>query len=170
MAAKTCGVAIVRYSAGVLEWKTDDLKVLDRNTRKMITLYGALHPKTNVDRVHLAWQNGGRRLISCEWCVKAEENHLAWYVRNSNERLIPEVRKIKIDFAAQEQALRTNYVNIYRSVDSPLCRMCNEKGETNAINHILSECKMLAQKECKRRHDNNLLPDWSTGNSVVSMT
>ena len=56
-------------------------------------------------------------------------------------------------FAAQEQALRANYVkfNIDNSVDSPLCRMCNQKGET--INHILSECKMLAQKEYKRRQD-----------------
>ena len=60
-------------------------------------------------------------------------------------------------FAAQEQALRTNYVkfNIDKSVDSPLCRMCNQKGET--INHILSECKMLAQKEYKRRHDNIII-------------
>ena len=57
-------------------------------------------------------------------------------------------------FAAQEQALRMNYVkvNIAKSVDSLLCRMCNQKSET--INHILSECKMLAQKECKRGHDN----------------
>lgn len=57
-------------------------------------------------------------------------------------------------FSAQEQALRTNYVkyNINKSVDSPLCRLCNQKRET--INHILSECKMLAQKEYKRRHDN----------------
>ena len=48
---------------------------------------------------------------------------------------------------AQEQALRTNYVKfkIDKSVYSPLCAMCNQKGET--INHILSECKMLAQKE-----------------------
>ena len=29
-------------------------------------------------------------------CVKAEENNLAWYVRNSNERLMAGVRKIKI--------------------------------------------------------------------------
>ena len=47
----------------------------------------------------------------------------------------------------------TNYVkfNIDKSVDSLLCRICNQKGE---INHILSECKMLAQKEYKRRHGN----------------
>ena len=67
-------------------------------------------------------------------------------------------------FAAQEQALRTNYVkfNIDKSVDSPLCRMCNQKGET--INHILSECKMLAEKEYKRTHDNIArLVHWKLG-------
>ena len=29
-------------------------------------------------------------------CVKADKNNLAWYVRNSNERLMAGVRKIKI--------------------------------------------------------------------------
>ena len=49
-------------------------------------------------------------------------------------------------FAATEQALRTNYVkfNIDKSVNSPLCRLCGQKGGT--INHIISECKCLAQK------------------------
>ena len=57
-------------------------------------------------------------------------------------------------FAAQEQALRTNFVkfSIDKSVKSPLCRLCNQKDET--INHIVSECKMLANREYKRRHDN----------------
>ena len=56
--------------------------------------------------------------------------------------------------AAQDQALRTNYVkyHIDKTLESPLCRLCGEKGET--INHIVSECKMLAQREYKRRHDN----------------
>ena len=62
----------------------------------MMTLHGALHPKTGVDRLYLPRQNGGRGLISCEMCVKAEENNLAWYVNNSNERLMEGVRKTKI--------------------------------------------------------------------------
>ena len=61
-----------------------------------MTLYGALHPKSDVDRVYLARQKGGRGLISCEICVKAKENNLAWYVRNSSERLMAGARKIKI--------------------------------------------------------------------------
>ena len=52
--------------------------------------------KSDVDRVYVARQKGGRGFIRCEMCVKAEENNLAWYVRNSNERLMAGVRKIKI--------------------------------------------------------------------------
>ena len=41
--------------------------------------------------------------------------------------------------AAQEQALRTNYVKFHidRTVESPLCRLCGEKGEH--ITHLISE-------------------------------
>ena len=55
--------------------------------------------------------------------------------------------------AATEQALRTCYVknHIDWTVASPLCRICGEKEES--VCHIVSECKTLAQKEYKRRHD-----------------
>ena len=41
-------------------------------------------------------QKGGRGLISCEMCVKTEENNLARYVRNLKERLMEVVRKTEI--------------------------------------------------------------------------
>ena len=48
----------------------------------------------------------------------------------------------------------TNYVkyNIDKTVKSPLCRLCGEKGDSE--NHIVCECKKLAQREYKQRHDN----------------
>ena len=42
--------------------------------------------------------------------------------------------------------------HIDKSVDDPLCRMCGKRGES--VQHIISECEKLAQKEYKRRHDN----------------
>ena len=56
--------------------------------------------------------------------------------------------------SAQEQALRTNYMKFHidKTGESPLCRMCRVKNET--VSHIVSECKMLAQKEYKKRHGN----------------
>ena len=55
--------------------------------------------------------------------------------------------------SAQEQALRTNYTKFHidKTADSPLCRMCGERGES--IYHLISECGKLAQREYKRRHD-----------------
>ena len=56
--------------------------------------------------------------------------------------------------AGQEQALRANYVkyHIDKTVESPLCRLCGEKDES--VNHIVCECKKVAQREYKQRHDN----------------
>ena len=42
--------------------------------------------------------------------------------------------------------------HIDKTDESPLCRICRVANE--AVSHTVSECKMLAQKESKKRHDN----------------
>ena len=56
--------------------------------------------------------------------------------------------------AAQNQSIRTNLVKarIDKSHGDYLCRMCRKVDES--IDHIVSGCSKLAQKEYKRRHDN----------------
>ena len=56
--------------------------------------------------------------------------------------------------AAQEQAIRTNYIkyHIDKTSDSPMRRLCGKKGQS--VQHITSACEKLAQKEYKRRHGN----------------
>ena len=55
--------------------------------------------------------------------------------------------------AAQNQSIRTNLVKakIGKSQGDSLCRVCRKVDES--IDHIVSGCSKLAQKECKRRHD-----------------
>ena len=55
-----------------------------------------------------------------------------------------------LTFSAQEQALRTNYVKFHidRTAESALCKM--SRVENGAVSHIVSECRMLAQKKYKR--------------------
>ena len=215
-AINTWAVSLLRYGAGVIMWTVEELKTLDRKTRKLLTRYGALHPRSDIDRLYVPRKRGGRGLISCEYCVRAEENNVAWYIKNATEPLLLEVRgsglvgiedcKDKTQYkrlkatetenrwtekrmygqfyrdieektdtekrwlwmtksdlkpetealicAAQEQALRTNYIKhrIDHTAESDKCRICGEKGET--VWHITSQCTPLAQKEYKRRHDN----------------
>ena len=54
---------------------------MDRTIRKILMIYGALHSKSDIDRLYLKQKHGGRGLISIEMCVKSEENNLSLYVR-----------------------------------------------------------------------------------------
>ena len=57
-----------------------------------MTMHGALHPKSDIDRVYLRSEMGGRGLISCEGCIRIEENNLGWYVSNLVEPMIEGVK------------------------------------------------------------------------------
>ena len=81
-------VAIFRYGAGIIQWKASELKDLDRKSRKTMTMYGGLHPKSDVDRLYLKRKEGGRGLIGVERCIREEEHNLGFYVANSEENLI----------------------------------------------------------------------------------
>ena len=58
-----------------------------------------------------------------------------------------------LQIAAQDNAIRTNHIKarIDKTQQNSKCRLCGERDET--INHIISECSKLAQKEYKARHD-----------------
>ena len=55
--------------------------------------------------------------------------------------------------AAQDSAIRTNHIKarIHKTQQNSKCRLCGDRDET--INHIISECSKLAQREYKVRHD-----------------
>ena len=84
-------MTVFRSGAGILQWKESELKDVDRKSRKTITAYGALHPKSDVERLYVTKKEGGRGLISVECCVKEEGNIFGFHVSNSEENLIRRV-------------------------------------------------------------------------------
>ena len=58
-------------------------------------MYGALHAKSDEDRLYVKSREKGRVLMSVERCVKEEENSLGFYVANSEENLITGVAAAK---------------------------------------------------------------------------
>ena len=66
----TWAVSLLRYSAAFPSWRKSGLQAIDRKTRKLFTIYGALHPKSDVDGLHIPRKEGGRGLISIEDCVE----------------------------------------------------------------------------------------------------
>ena len=75
-------VATVRYTAGILDWTVDELKDMDRKTRKLLTMNNGLHPRADVDRLYLPRREGGKGMMSIEEIVRLEECSLSDYVKN----------------------------------------------------------------------------------------
>ena len=64
------------------------MRATDRKTRKLFTIYGTLHPKSDVHRLYIPRKEGGRSLISIEDYVELAVRGLEVYVHGSEERLI----------------------------------------------------------------------------------
>ena len=65
----TWAVSLLRYSAVFVSWMKSELQAINRITRTLFTIYGALHLKSDVDRSYICRKEGGRGLISIEDCV-----------------------------------------------------------------------------------------------------
>ena len=96
LAANTWAVSLIRYGAGILRWTKNELQEIDRKTRKVMTINKELHPRSDVARIYVSRKRGGRGLMSCESCVKGEENNLGWYIKNSREILLRKVGETSI--------------------------------------------------------------------------
>ena len=96
-AINTWAVSLVRYSAAFVDWTNAELESLDRQTRKLMTMHGALHPKSDVDRLYLPRSEGGRGLIGIEDTVKVAIAALEQYVKESEESLLVAARMVDGD-------------------------------------------------------------------------
>ena len=100
-----------------------------------------------------------QRLI--EWKEKALDGQFLRETENTDDRNRREWLKRgelrreteSLLCVAQEQALRVNAIknSIYKTSDTPLCRLCNEK--TESMTHIVSACSILAKSQYRKRHD-----------------
>ena len=75
-------MSVLRHSFGIINWRTGEIKRIDRKTRKMLTMYKIHHPKADTDRLYVK-RKGGRGLVQIEAAYKAEIINIAEYL-NTN--------------------------------------------------------------------------------------
>ena len=77
----------------IVDWKKEELRQFDRKTRKLLTLHGGLHPKSDVDRLYRSRKLGGRGIGSIEDRVEEERRSIAMYLSQNQEELLKFVGK-----------------------------------------------------------------------------
>jgi predicted GNAT family acetyltransferase len=73
-------VPILRYSFGIINWRLEEIKQIDRKTRKMLTMYKMHHPKADIDRLYVKRKEGGRGLAQVAVVYKREIINIAEYL------------------------------------------------------------------------------------------
>ena len=96
-----------------------------------------------------------------KWEEKQLYGHFIWLINNiSHQKTWTWIRKGNLKgetesllIAAQDNSIRTNHIKtrIDKTQRNSKCRLGGDIDET--INHIISKCSKLAQKEFKTRHD-----------------
>jgi hypothetical protein len=85
-------VQLLRFNFGIIKWHQEELQKLDRETRKLLTIHGQHHPKTDVDRLYVPRKEGGRGLMQIEAARAVEITKLVEYIDRKEDPLIQVVR------------------------------------------------------------------------------
>ena len=93
LAIKSRAVSIVRYEVGIISLTKMELEELDRRTRKLMTMYGARHPKADFDRLYLQRCEEEEGLLGLEDCVQVEVHSLEKYLSTSKEKILKQVSR-----------------------------------------------------------------------------
>ena len=70
-------VPTVQYGPAIIQWTKEELQQMDWKTRKLITIYGGLHPRPCVDRLYMPRSDERRGLVSVKDYVEEEKFHLS---------------------------------------------------------------------------------------------
>jgi len=84
-AINTVAIPVVTYSFNIINWTLEDIRNLDRKTRKLLTKERMHHPKSDIDRMYLPRSTGGRGLIQIETTYKTTTIGLAKYLEKSQD-------------------------------------------------------------------------------------
>ena len=112
----------MRYGAGIIDWTKDELRQIDRKTRKLLTIHRALQPQADVDRLYMARADGGRGLIRVEVCIALEVTSLVKYINKSMEATLKAVLReniLSIEKATVDKTMM-NEERKRKLVDKPL--------------------------------------------------
>jgi hypothetical protein len=63
-------VPVLRNSFGIINWRLEEIKQIDRKIRKMLAMYEIHHPKADIDRLYVNRKEGGRGLVQLEAAYK----------------------------------------------------------------------------------------------------
>ena len=89
IAHNSFAVPVITPTIGIIDWTIDEIRQVDINTRKLLTMTGSFHPNSDVDRIYMSRAKGGRGLRSIRTLYESRIISLRQHLlRNANRNEI----------------------------------------------------------------------------------
>ena len=82
-AINSYAIPVIRYPAAVVTWPSGEMDAADIKTRKLLTMHGGLHPKSNTQRLYASRKAGGRGLEGVKSTILKETRNMWEYIERT---------------------------------------------------------------------------------------
>ena len=148
-AINSLAVPVVVYSFNIVNWNHSELRKLDAKSRKRFTCHRMHHPKSDVDRLYVPRNQGGRGMIQLEMSYKTTTIGLAEYLDNSDDWMLQLVNlhenTKKLHSVCKESAtlshqldLEINNENHSQLKPTELARRTKKTAKNTGLKHLKS--------------------------------
>ena len=83
-AINSLAIPVVTYSFTITNWTLTKIKKVVTKIRKLLTIQGMHHPKSDVNRLYLPCKEGGRGIVQLELSLKTSIIAIDTYLNNTN--------------------------------------------------------------------------------------
>ena len=86
IAHNSFAIPVITPTVGILDWTKEEIKNIDIRTRKILSVTGNFHPNSDVDRLYIGRNVGGRGLRSCQGLFESRIVALKQHLHRSKNR------------------------------------------------------------------------------------
>ena len=95
-------IPVISYTGGVIKWTKQELDEINRQTRKILNMYGGLHPRADVHRLYLPRRMGGRGLKDIAEVIEDENRSLIEHIWNTTDDPLLALVKSNVSYQQKE--------------------------------------------------------------------
>ncbi|XP_031571639.1 uncharacterized protein LOC116305807 [Actinia tenebrosa] len=163
LATNQFALTVLTYPMWTQHWPLAELRIIDRETRKIISGNGGRHPLSSTAVLYLPREKGGRGLRSIEQEYKLIKIKAAVKLYESPDPMMRAVQQFEERAADKgfsslisDAKKFAQELKAQMTITDTKCRMCHMATESTI--HVLSGCSKIAQSLYTARHDRMLRP------------
>jgi hypothetical protein len=149
-AIEALAIPVPRYSFGIINWRSEEIKKIDRKTRKILTMYKMHHPKADIDRMYVKRKERGKGLSPSEAAYTKEIN-IAEYLNKKHKE------HQSVNIIRSHNSNQPNMNSTVRAAAKITDNLSQSNGNNDMKQDEIQNTKSRLAQSLKEKRDNEVI-------------